>query len=110
MPERTFSARVPAAVRPTVDAARRMVKQVAPRAQEIPYRGSRPRSARAMWKLARYAIDGENVVGIGTYPTYATLFFSRGHGQPDALRPYARAGRRSAPGPQAHRSQGRGAG
>ncbi len=78
MPERTFSARVPAAVRPTVDAARRMVKQVAPRAQEIPYRGSRPRSARAMWKLARYAIDGENVVGIGTYPTYATLFFYRG--------------------------------
>src|SRR5438132_826389 len=32
---------------------------------------------------------------------------ARGHGQPDALRPYARAGRRSAPGPQAHRSQGR---
>jgi len=72
MPERTFSARVPAAVRPTVQAARRMVMQVAPRAEEIQYTGAQPRSARAMWKLARYAIDGENVVGIGT------LFFYRG--------------------------------
>jgi hypothetical protein len=61
-----------------VTAARRMVQQVAPRATEISYRGSRPKSARAMWKLVRYAIDGENVAGIGVYPSYATLFFYRG--------------------------------
>jgi uncharacterized protein YdeI (YjbR/CyaY-like superfamily) len=65
-------------VRPTVTAARRMVKQIAPRADEIPYRGSRPKSTRAMWKLVRYAIDGENIAGIGAYATYATLFFYRG--------------------------------
>jgi hypothetical protein len=31
-----------------------------------------------MWKLVRYAVDGENVLSIGTYPTYATMFFYRG--------------------------------
>lgn len=31
-----------------------------------------------MWKLVRYAADGANVVAIGTFPTYATLFFYRG--------------------------------
>lgn len=31
-----------------------------------------------MWKIVRYAVDGAYVVAIGTYPTYATLFFYRG--------------------------------
>jgi hypothetical protein len=31
-----------------------------------------------MWKIARYAIDGGNVVGIGTFPGHASLFFYRG--------------------------------
>ena len=31
-----------------------------------------------MWKLVRYSVGDEYVVGIGTYPTYATMFFSRG--------------------------------
>ncbi len=31
-----------------------------------------------MWKLVRYAVRDEYVVGIGTFRTYATLFFSRG--------------------------------
>ncbi len=31
-----------------------------------------------MWKLVRYAVDGANVVGIGTFPSHATLFFYRG--------------------------------
>jgi hypothetical protein len=26
----------------------------------------------------RYAVDGENVVGIGTFPRHSTLFFYRG--------------------------------
>ena len=31
-----------------------------------------------MWKIARYAVDGANVVGIGTFPRHATLWFYRG--------------------------------
>jgi hypothetical protein len=31
-----------------------------------------------MWKLVRYAVDGANVVGIGTFPDHSTLFFYRG--------------------------------
>ena len=70
--------RVPAAVRPTVEAARRMVKGIAPSAEEIAYRGGQPRARTYMWKLVRYAVDGANVVGIGTFQTHSTLFFYRG--------------------------------
>jgi len=70
--------KVPPAVRPIVQAARRMVKAVAPRAMEISYRSQPPRSSGYMWKIVRYAVDGANVVGIGTFPKYATLFFYRG--------------------------------
>jgi hypothetical protein len=70
--------RIPPAVRPIVQAARRTVKAVAPSASEIPYQSQSPRSSRAMWKLARYAVDGANVVGIGTFPGHSTLFFYRG--------------------------------
>jgi hypothetical protein len=31
-----------------------------------------------MWKLFRYTIDGESVVGIGTFADHAALFFYRG--------------------------------
>jgi hypothetical protein len=31
-----------------------------------------------MWKIVRYAVDGANVVGIGTFPGHSTLFFYRG--------------------------------
>ena len=70
--------KVPPAVRPTVLAARRTVKAAAPKAKEIAYQSKPPRSSRAMWKLARYAVDGANVVAIGTFPKHATLFFYRG--------------------------------
>jgi hypothetical protein len=70
--------KVPLAVRPIVRAARRMVKAIAPKAKEIAYRSQPPRSSRSMWKIARYAVDDAPVVGIGTYPKYATLFFFRG--------------------------------
>jgi hypothetical protein len=66
------------AVRPTVEAAIRAVKEAAPKANEITYRSQPPRSTRAMWKIVRYAVDGANVVGIGTFPNHATLFFYRG--------------------------------
>src|SRR5213593_884690 len=83
MPSPEFSvaghlAKVPAAVRPTVLAARRTVRAAAPKAKEIAYRSTPPRSNRAMWKLARYAVDGAYVVGLGTFPKHATLFFYRG--------------------------------
>ncbi len=70
--------KIPPTVRPMVDAAIRTVKEVAPKANEITYRSQAPRSTRAMWKIVRYAVDGANVVGIGTFPSHATLFFYRG--------------------------------
>jgi hypothetical protein len=76
--------RIPAAVRPTVQAARRTVKAIAPKATEITYQSQPPRSKSAMWKLVRYAVDDDPVVAIGTFPTYATMFFYRGSALEDA--------------------------
>ena len=70
--------KIPAAVRPTVKAARRTVQAIAPNATEISCQMQPPRSKTYMWKIAFYAVDGANVVGIGTFPTYSTLFFYRG--------------------------------
>lgn len=69
---------VPPAVRPIVVAARRLVKEVAPTAEEISYRMEPPRSITMMWKIARYAVGGANVVGIGTFTKHSALFFYRG--------------------------------
>ena len=65
-------------MRPTLQAARRAVKAIAPNAVEVAYQGEAPRSATFMWKIARYTVDGANVVGIGTYPDHSNLFFYRG--------------------------------
>lgn len=70
--------KIPPSVRPIVQAARRMVKAVAPKADEISYQSQPPRSSTYMWKIVRYAVDGANVVGIGTFPRHSTLFFYRG--------------------------------
>ena len=70
--------KVPAAVRPTVKAAIEAVRSVAPKATEIPYQMEAPSSERMMWKIARYTVDGENVVGVGTFPRHSTMFFYRG--------------------------------
>ncbi len=70
--------KVPTAVRPIVQAAVRAVKEVAPKADEVTYRTQPPSSNRAMWKLVRYAVGGEYVVGIGTFPGHSTIFFYRG--------------------------------
>jgi hypothetical protein len=64
--------------RPIVQAARRTVKTVAPRAREVAYQMSKPRSSRMMWKLLRYAASDDYVLAIGTLPRYATMFFYRG--------------------------------
>ena len=70
--------KIPPAVRPIVLAARRTVKAAAPTADEISYQSQPPRSSNYMWKIVRYAVDGANVVGIGTFPRHSTLFFYRG--------------------------------
>ena len=71
--------KVPAAVRPTVRAALSTVKTAAPKAaDEIAYRSRPPRSKSAMWKLVRYAVEGENVIGVGTFTAHATIWFYRG--------------------------------
>ncbi len=70
--------KIPPAVRPIVQAARRTVKGVAPSADEISYQSQPPRSSTYMWKIVRYAVDGANIVGIGTFPKHSTMFFYRG--------------------------------
>jgi hypothetical protein len=70
--------KIPPKVRPTVVAAIKTVKEIAPKANEIAYRSRPPRSKSAMWKLVRYTVGGANVVGIGTFPGHSTLFFYRG--------------------------------
>src|SRR3989441_9160148 len=70
--------KIPPAVRPTVQAARRLVKAVAPKANEVAYQSPPPRSSRAMYKIIRYAVGDEYVVAIGTFPTHVALFFPRG--------------------------------
>ena len=71
-------ARIPPAVRPIVQAARRAVKAAAPHAKEVAYQSKPPGSKSAMWKLVRYAVGDQYVVGIGTFSTYAAVFFTRG--------------------------------
>jgi hypothetical protein len=78
MPVSEHLRQIPPTVRSMVQAARRTVKVVAPKAREITYSSRPPRSSRYMWKIVRYAVDGANVVGIGTFPRHATLFFYRG--------------------------------
>src|SRR2546425_8577304 len=70
--------KVPPAVRPIVQAARRTVKAVAPMAEEISYQSQPPRSSSYMWKIVRYTVGGANVVGIGTFPRHSAMFFYRG--------------------------------
>lgn len=76
--------KIPSAVRPTVRATLKMVKEAAPGAEEIAYRSEPPRSRSAMWKLVRYAVDGANVVGVGTFTDHSTIFFYRGRELDDA--------------------------
>src|SRR5205809_371465 len=78
MPTAEQLKRVPPAVRPIVEAAIHIVKATAPGAEEIPYRMAQPRSKSMMWKLVRYAVDGEPVVGVGTFTGHSAMFFYRG--------------------------------
>ncbi|HZQ49698.1 MAG TPA: DUF1801 domain-containing protein [Candidatus Dormibacteraeota bacterium] len=69
---------VPAAVRPIVAAARKTIRATAPKADETAYQSKPPKSASAMWKLARYSVDGEEVAGLGTFARHSTIYFYRG--------------------------------
>jgi hypothetical protein len=69
---------LPAAVRPIVEAARRVTQAVAPDAEEVACRSQRPRSPSMMWKLVRYVANDEVVVTIGTFTKHASMFFARG--------------------------------
>ena len=70
--------KAPAAVRPTLQAAIRMVREIAPEADEIAYAMEAPRSSRMVWKHVRFATDGKNVIGIGTLPDHVNVWFYRG--------------------------------
>jgi hypothetical protein len=72
--------KIPAATRPMVEAAIKTVKEAAPKAaDEITYRMQQPPAgSRMMWKIVRYAVEGENVVGVGTFSRHASIFFYRG--------------------------------
>src|SRR5205085_9235125 len=69
---------VPAEVRPIVEAATKLVEAVAPDAELIGYEMARPKSKSMVWKLARYAVGGQNVVGIGTLTKHSMIYFYRG--------------------------------
>jgi hypothetical protein len=72
--------RISPAVRPIVQAARRTVKSVAPKAKEVAYNTARSPGAKSpsMYKISRYVVDDLQVAGIGTFPKHSALFFSRG--------------------------------
>ena len=59
---------------PAASVRRRNFLQLRSRLQECPAKAEYLRQ----WKIARYAVDGSNVVGIGTFPDHANLFFYRG--------------------------------
>src|ERR1700682_2737561 len=70
--------KIPPLVRPTVRAAIKTVKEIAPTADAITYNSHAPSSSSAMWKLVRYGVGGRNVLGIGTFASHSTIFFYRG--------------------------------
>lgn len=80
-PQTAMSAQIkklPPAVRPIVEAARRTVRAAAPSVEEIPSGNPQPKAATYMWKLVRYRANGQDVVGIGTFIRHSALMFYRG--------------------------------
>jgi uncharacterized protein DUF1801 len=78
MPTAARVKEVPPAVRPIVGAAIKTIREVAPDAEEIAYEMAAPRSKSMVWKLVRFAVGGENVVGVGTLTAHSMIFFYRG--------------------------------
>ena len=69
---------IPSAVRPIVMGAIKTIREAAPEADEIDYEMAAPRSKSMVWKLVRFAVDGKNVVGVGTLTAHSMIFFYRG--------------------------------
>lgn len=69
---------VPPSVRPTLQAAIRMIGEIAPGAEAIVYAMEAPRTSRMVWKHVRFAAGGQDVVGIGTLPDHVNIWFYRG--------------------------------
>jgi hypothetical protein len=69
---------VPPAVRPILAAARKTIRSAAPSADEVAYQSKPPKSGSAMYKLARYLVNGEEVAGLGTFAKHSTIYFYRG--------------------------------
>ncbi|HUE67019.1 MAG TPA: hypothetical protein VMP38_02475, partial [Candidatus Acidoferrum sp.] len=60
------------------EAAITTIREVAPGADEVGYDMVAPRSKSMVWKLVRFAVGGENVVGVGTLTAHSMIFFYRG--------------------------------
>lgn len=69
---------LPADVRSTVRAAVRVVREAAPRLDEIACDMKRPASKSMMWKLVRYRAGDGDVAGIGTHGSDVYLYLHRG--------------------------------
>ena len=68
VPVGEYVRKVPASLRPTLQAARRMIKAIAPRAKETAWR---------TWPI-RYSVDGLYVAAVGNYPRWVSIYFFRG--------------------------------
>ena len=69
VPVAEYVRKVPAALRPTMNAGRRTIKATAPKGtKETAYR---------VWPI-RYSFAGEEVCGIGNYPRWVSVYFFRG--------------------------------
>ena len=67
VPVAEYVRKVPAALRPTMNAGRRTIKATAPKGtKETAYR---------VWPI-RYSFEGEEVCGIGNYPRWVSVYFS----------------------------------
>lgn len=69
IPVTEYVRRVPASLRPTMQAGRRTIKALAPK-------GTKETAWRS-WPI-RYSVDGMNVCGIGNYPRWVSVYFFRG--------------------------------
>jgi hypothetical protein len=68
IPVSEYVRRVPADLRPTLQAARRMIKAIAPKAKETAWR---------TWPI-RYSMDGLYVAAVGNHPRWVSIYFFRG--------------------------------
>jgi hypothetical protein len=69
IPVAEYVKRVPASLRPTLQAGRRTIKALAPKGTK--------ETAWRTWPI-RYSVEGVYVCGIGNYPRWVSVYFFRG--------------------------------